>query len=340
MNKVFVFFFLLILLSFTTGCGNGKSGVIVEVTTDTAGITPLFKLLQATTGDGTTDFFSDQFITPTSFTVAFNRFTLFKTQTGTTGTTGSVNNTPSYTVFNIGSTTGTTALSPIVVHLQTGQPQQVKENTTAPTQGTYDHVEYQIRYFEMSIPLCSTNDACESHRLRFYLTADPDPNLSGITPIPGAILISRSPNGTDFSWISKSLGLPFSFDQLLIPAKAPTDPYLVPVTQFPGTGTISPTFSQPISPPLTIDNKPDKEFVFTLNLDLTNLFFFDNTDQTNGFDPGPDFHFNALVRNLDNSRDGKILNGCVNSDPTLCSADFWPGLPNVTLTVSTRDRNS
>lgn len=345
MNKFFIFFFLLILLSFTTGCGKGKSGVVFKVTTDTPDIVQVLKPLQALakpTGDEASDF-PDQFLTPRSLTIAFNSFKIFRITNTTTTGAGNTETASSYTVFDVGSTAGTAAGRPIIVSLTTGQPQDVKENTSTPSQGTYEHVEYGIRYFDMTIPLCDSNNSCEDHRLRVYLTAEPDPDLGNFTPTPGAILISRSVNGTDFSWISQQQGLLGSLDSFPITGGKPPDPYLMPPSQFPVTNAITSTFTQPISPTLEIKDKPDKEFVFTLSFDLTDLFFYDNTDQlgTGALDPGPDFHFNARVPDTatDTSRDGKILFSCTNPIPALCRADFWPGIPPATVSVSQQERN-
>lgn len=342
MKKVFAFLFLLVLFSLATGCGNGKSGVVLKVTTATPDIVQVSKPLQAAakpTGDDASDF-PDQFLTPHSLTIAFNSFKIFKTTTTTTTGTGNTDTASTYTVFDVGSTAGTAAGRPIIVSLITGETQDVKENTSTPSRGTYDHVEYGIRYFEMTIPLCDSNNACEDHRLRVYLTAETDPDLGNFTPTPGAILISRSVNGTDFSWISQQQGLFGSLDSFPITGGKPPDPYLMPPSQFPAAGAITSTFTQQITPVLDIKDKPDKEFVFTLNFDLTDLFFYDNTDQLgNGADPGPDFHFNARVPDTATgiSRDGKILFDCTN--PALCKADFWPGIPPATIDVSEQERN-
>src|SRR5579884_1862725 len=109
-SRVFLSFFLIILFYCITGCGNGKTGIILKVTTDTTGIIPLSKQAQAViaaaTGDGGANF-PNRFLTPTSFTVAFNRFTVFQAETGT-GATQPL--TPvGYTVFDVGSTVGTSA---------------------------------------------------------------------------------------------------------------------------------------------------------------------------------------------------------------------------------------
>ncbi len=326
MKKRFAFLFLFILLSFATGCGNGKSGVIIRVTTDTPGIVPVSKPHRAVTGDLGSDF-PDRNLTPHSLTIAFTSFKLFKTTDQQNTTT-----LPSYTVFDAD------PARPVVVSLTTGETTKVDENNSDPSRGTYNRIEYGVRYIEITIPLCNANDSCEDHRLRFYLTGDPDPDLN-FTPAVGEILISRSVNGTDFSWISQSQGLLASLDLFPITGGRPIDPYLIPsATLFPPSGVVNPLFSQSLTPVLEINEKPDKEFVFTLNFDLTDLFFYDNTDEID-LDPGPDtFHFNALA-DSNSSRDGEIQRDC-GADLT-CRADFWPGIPTVTgVSVTQEDRKN
>jgi len=329
MKKIFGSLFLVTLLSLTTGCGENKSGVVLRVRTDTPGITPLEKPHRAATGD--TDTFTNRTITPHSFKVAFTSFKLIEAQDPDD------TNTPvrSYTVFERDLT------NPIEVSLTSGQTVEVEENDRDPRQGTYNQIEYGIRYFEMTVPLCDTNTSCRDHRFRVYLTPEPDPDLS-FTPIPGAILISEELTGNNFSWISPAVGLPDSIDLFPVTGTIPANPgpVLVPTSQFPTqadtTQGITHLFTVPLGSSLEIDNNPEEEFIFTLNFNLTDLFFYDNTDETN-FDPGPtEFHFNALVDNIDVSRDGKIQNECTTD--TVCRADFWPGVAVPTVTVEEEDR--
>ncbi|MDC4222923.1 MAG: hypothetical protein MPW15_01410 [Candidatus Manganitrophus sp.] len=173
------------------------------------------------------------------------------------------------------------------------------ENTREPSQGTYDRLEYGVRYFEMTIPLCRLNDDCEEHRVRFYLSSETDPLLN-FTPTAGDILISGSRTGDDFNWISTSAGIPLGL--VPITQQRPSDAYQLPPSIFPPTGATNPAiFSEQISPPLEIDSNPEVVFVFTLHFDLSGLFFFDNTDE-DIFDPAPDVHFNALLNDLDETR--------------------------------------
>lgn len=323
MKNIFLSFFLLTLLLLATGCGEGKSGVILRVTTQTPGIAPIQKPHLAVTGDDPNDTLPDRKLTPSSFTVAFTRFRLLEETDPDSDAP-----TPTHTIFDVG------PADPIVVSFTSGQTKEVEETSREPRRGTYNLIEYEVRYFEMTIPLCEPNDDCESRRLRFYLTNEPDPLLN-FTPVAGDILISRSVNGTNFSWIRPTVGLPLSLDLFPITQERPTDAYQVPLTVFP-PGGITPVFRHALSPSLEIEENPDEVFIFTLQFDLADLFFFDNTDEGT-LDTPPDVHFDALVNDLNVSRDGKIQLDCINL--INCKADFWPGLPIVTVTVEQEERD-
>jgi hypothetical protein len=328
MKNVFLSFFLLTLLSLATGCGEGKSGIIVRVKTDTAGIAPIEKPHRAAEGDDPIDPFPDRNLTPSSFTIAFTRFRLFEAREDQDTETP----TRSYTVFERDSS------DPIEISLTSGQTVEVEENNKDPRRGTYDRIEYGVRYFEMTIPLCETNDDCEDRRVRVYVSPQPDPNLN-FTPQVGDILISGSRTGEDFSWISTSVGLPLSVGLFPITGPRPADAYQLPTHIFPPAGATNPAiFPHTLSTPLEVDSDPEKVFVFTLNLDLSGLFFFDNTDE-GSTDTATDPHFNARIEDPTDplSRDGKIENRCTD-DPT-CTADFWPGLPVVTVTQTEEERD-
>lgn len=316
----------MILLFLATGCGEGKSGVILRVTTGTPGVAPISKPHFATAGDVAADLYPDRNLTPSSFTVAFTSFRLFEA--------ADPNNTNapvrSYTVFDRGPS------DPIEISLRSDQTVEAHENKRDPRRGTYVRIEYGVRYIEMTIPLCRANNDCQDRRVRFYLSSEPDPNLN-FTPTAGDILISNSRTGTDFNWISASVGLPFSLGLFPITGTRPADAYQLPPNVFPPPGVIDPTlFSQPLSPPLEIGGSPEEVFVFTLHFDLSGLFFFDNTDEGR-LDTPDSVRFHALVENLTDSRDGKIQRECIN-DPT-CKADFWPGLPPVTVAVTQEERD-
>lgn len=324
MKKILISLFLPALFFLATGCGEGKSGVVLRVTTDTAGVAPVEKLRLATTGDDADDNLPDRNLTPSAFTIAFTRFRLLeKADPGNP-------NAPvdSHTVFD------RSLSDPIEISLTSGQTLKVDENNREPRQGTYDRLEYEVRYFEMTIPLCRLNDDCEARRVRFYLSSEADPLLD-FTPTAGDILISSSETGNDFNWISTSAGIPLGL--VPISGQRPSDAYQLLPSILSPTGATNPAlFSEQISPPLEIGSNPKVVFVFTLHFDLSGLFFFDNTDE-DSFDPAPEVHFNALLTDLNVSRDGKISRECVN--PATCKADFWPGLPPVTVTHAEEDRN-
>lgn len=325
MKNVLISVFLLTLFFLATGCGEGKSGVVLRVTTGTAGIAPIEKPHLAAEGDDPIDLYPDRNLTPSSFTIALTSFRLFEA-TDPNDTNASVR---SYTVFDRDPS------DPIEISLTSDQTIEVEESTRDPRSGTYNRIEYGIRYFEMSIPVCEANDDCENSRVRFYLSSEPDPILN-FTPAAGDMIISGSPTGDDFSWISTDVGLPLSLGLFPITGARPVDAHQVPSNVFPG-GVMNPIISQTLSTPLEVDSSPEEAFVFTLGFDLSGLFFFDNTDEGT-IDTAADFHFNARIEDLNESRDGKLQREC--TDANTCRADFWPAPPppaTVTLTQEERD---
>jgi hypothetical protein len=317
--KKILFVLLLVALS-VSGCGKGKSGAILKVTTSTPLTTPsskagLSKLLLAARGDGEGDQFPDVLLTPSAFTIALKSFKIVQTDTTTIGLGQALK---SYTLFDVGFD------APKIIELNTGTVIDVAEQSNDPPAGTYNRIEYEVSYIEMMIPLCDVSNVCEDRRLRFY--------LNNFSATAFDLLLSQSTKGFDFGWISAAQGLP-----LLIPITnlRPLDPVQIPSSQFETTPP-SPLFSLAL-PPVTIPTKPDGKFIFTLDFNLADLFFFDNTDQ-NTIDRAEPFHFNALVDNdLTTSADGKVRRVCGINVTVPCpaqEANFWPGLPTVTPSAS------
>lgn len=279
------------------------------------------KGLFAAVGDGGGDLFEDQLITPSAVTLGLKSFRLVKQEDDPL-----LEPVPEfYSLFDADPG------DPRVIEFQTGVTEEIAETSSEPREGTYNRIEYEITYLEMIIPLCDANHNCENRRLRFYLDAIFDPEFNLQTE-PLELLLSENENGFLFNWISAALGLPESLGRFPVSGNRPTDPYLA---QIPGT-QLNPSnpslFSLPLNPPLEVPRNPDGEYIFTLHFDLSNLFFFDNTDEAT-IDPNAPFHFNALVPNVSvaTSRDGKIRFSCALSCVT--AADFSPGLPVVTVTV-------
>src|SRR3989338_5251091 len=156
MKKAILSLFLPAFFSALVGCGEGKAGVALKVSTATPGVAPVSKAFLAASGDGDTDF-PDRFITPSSFTIGFKSFKMFRE-----GET-----TPSYTLFEEDPT------APRRFSLTSAQVQEVRENITDPRAGTYDRIEYEVSYYEMIIPLCGLRSTsgrdCHNRRLRYYL---------------------------------------------------------------------------------------------------------------------------------------------------------------------------
>lgn len=317
MKKGLLLASLLLFFSALAACGKGKSGAVFKVTTSTVLSPPSSsKALPAASGDNLDNGFPDQLITPSAFTVAFKSFKFIQQNDNLTQ-----GQTPiSDMVLNA------TFEAPKVVELKTGETTEVAESSSDPRAGTYDRVEYEISYFEMVIPLCDAANRCEDRRLRFYLTHVVDPNLSNFSATAFDLLFSQSPNGFDFGWVSASVGLP-----TLIPITnlRPLDAFPIPADHAPP----GPLFSKALTTPVVIPKKPKSKYIFTLNFDLTDLFFFDNTNDTT-IDPTEPFHFNALVTDLNVSKDGKLQSVCPTpTAPCQTEPRFWPGIPPATVTV-------
>ncbi len=287
------------------GCGNGKSGVVLRVVNDTPSASkPLFKAR----GDEGDD--PDDFITPETLTVGFKSFKLI--QQGET--------TPRYSLFDVD------FASPKVVTL-TSEPQQVAENISDPSVGSYDRIEYAVSYYEMPIPICDAQAECESRKIRFYLTDVADKSLGGIPIQQQELLVSTTENGTQFGWMDDATGLATLFP---LTGPRPALPYRVPGNQFPSRP--SPTFSMTLSSPISVPETPEGKYTLTLHFDLSALFFYDDTDSDEPFnDCGDAFCFNGFA-DANVSRDGKRFQpGKDCPFPCNRSADFWPGLPDVTV---------
>lgn len=326
--KKFLPLLLLFIISASFGCGKGDSGAKLFVTTSTVLSPPASKpvsskALLAAVGDGTGDTFEDQLVTPSAVTLGLRSFRFIKKADPANPT-----QTPeSYIILDADPT------SPHVIQFQTNATKEVAETVSDPRAGTYDRVEYELTYVEMVVPLCGENNACENRRIRYYLTSIADPEIK-LTTAPLEILVANSENSLDFAWVSPLIGLPASLTQFPIAGARPSgndEPIKItsPVTPL---NTANPAlFSLKLPSDLEVPRKPKGKYLFTLHFDLSNLFFFDNTDGGTAIDPSEPFHFNALVSDVLTSQDGKVRASCSTPCPT--SADFSPGLPDVTITV-------
>ena len=313
---------LFLIAPVLSGCGKGDSGARLIVTTDTplaaaASKPARSKTLLAATGESVPDIYPDRFLTPSAVTVGLKSFRFVKVN----DTTAPSQIAESYTVLD------TDPTAPRVIKFQTGVPEEIIETVSDPRAGTYDHIEYEITFLEMVIPLCDALQNCENRRLRVYLTGITDPEIN-LATTPFDLLLSRTENGFDFGWISKTFGISDT-DLFPISGNRPADPVQMANASSAGSSV----FSAPIT--LVVPRKPKSKYVFTLHFDLSNLFFFDNTDEgAEKIDPGPDFHFNARVTDSQVSRDGKVRRDCPPSATPCLTADFSAGFPTATVTVA------
>lgn len=307
-------FILVILL--LTACGDGKSGMGLKVTASTPPAT-------GTVGDGTSDGYIDRFFTPGVYTVAFKSFKMLQQSNNQDQIL------QSHTLFDVGFE------APKVLELTPGEVIDVEESNSEPPEGTYNRVEFELSYIETIVPVCNAVDECTNRRLRVYLTDMTDPALGNFGAVSREILLSQTPEGFDFAWIPRGQGLSSSS---LIPISTlrPAAPYQVISSLFP-TGSDNradrpAVYSKLLPTAIIVPRRPEAKYIFTLDFNLTDLFFFDNTDEA-GTDAGPSFHFNALDE-PSQSLDGKVLRACSDPPPAsdcIISADFGPRFSPVTV---------
>jgi len=282
----------------------------------------------ANNGDGNTDNWADNNLTPTGFAMGIQSATL-------TGSDGS-----SFTIFDQGVDGGSmpNALftrfynSPTTVNF--GYKTDIDN-------GTYDTLELQLVYYENEVD--AYQDATlHPRRMRTYLQ-DYFETLIGKTVTAYDMLIGNgSPTdftvptsgdytdvgstGQDLSWIDPVDGSRCAQRSDCLDGGIP---YQVPTTVFPSATVKIPLTGQEI----VVDSDTDANFVITLTAQIEDLFFYDETDAG-----APE---NALFNYLSDSSsslDGKIQDACTTSD---CSggggnkqqADFWIGPPQFKASV-------
>jgi hypothetical protein len=280
-----------------------------------------------TIGDGKNSDWPDQYLTPTTFAIGFKSATLLQPTT----TVNPIN----FTIFD-----QNTPNNPLVIYLDSAASQTVWDSSSHLPKGTYDTIQLDVVFYEMIIPVFNGNTGDlnpHCRRVRLYLADSTDPNTLGGKPISHLdILLASNDYGFLFNWIDPQSGLP-------APTR-PSAPYQLPTNQLPANTSTTPNIvTLALSSP--IDSSGDnKEFDITLTFDVSDDFFYDETDtgtgNPNAADPNFSQNFNYLApRPLPNitiqpsagvTRDGSLKNACTNINICTDSADFWPGLPSIT----------
>lgn len=328
MKKRIFFFALLISVFITLGCNNEEEGVTLIATTDT----PLFGTVSSLhnpniSGDGDADF-KDAFLTPLSFKAALKSARLIKS--------GDIS--PSYTIFDT-----ETISNPIVASLLTGMQQIIGSNNNFPQAATYDRVVLEISFLELTIPDCGnllTSCVNNGRRMRYYLSSFVDPIL-GVEIKGREILIESPPRKGIFNWIkldSSQLN-PFEIIDTLKTDRGrffpitppitvrPSNPLVIPISQFTRLGFPDPlpstfTWTINLAAPLEIGSEVSGLKKVILKFDLEGILFFDDTNSSSTFDP--------FVGICPPDCDGRLDSMSLLGKP---SADFYPGMPNISATV-------
>ncbi len=298
---------LLLFVFLLIGCES--KGVFIEGTLAVG--TPA---LTTTTGDDNdTSLYNHVFVpdpslsqtTNVSFTIGLNKVVLLS----------STDSSLSYIVFDTGVNTPSTITLPYTANTKF----LFGNSSNKPSNGTYDQVQYQVTFYEMTVPSQVKGD----HRVRLNLAGY---TLNNQAACQNDILL-------DLQFLDQSNGQPLANPR----TACPTPAYQLPSTQFnsefpsppPPTLTDPYVFTLDLPPPgITISDSSDKVTI-KLEFGIDNIFFFDDTEPPNGngfFDP-----FSSCPTT---SCDGRLSSaGTTSGNNSGFSADFWLGFPTVTATV-------
>ena len=220
--------------------------------------------------------------------------------------------------------------------------------TLTPSSGTYDKVQLEISFLEMTIPNCVGSFPFRffNCRLRYYLSSMDDLGL-GVTVGQSDILLeddSLSPGIPFFNWINRDSSEvdPFNavtiFGNTIIPSasrfipavpsffniRSQITPLQVPISQFPIPVTDPFVMTINLDSPLVIPSDPSGLKKVVLNFDLKGLLFFDDTNTNRLFDPWGTSCQSSF--NCDGRLDSMSILG-------RSPADFYPGIPNISVTA-------
>jgi hypothetical protein len=205
--------------------------------------------------------------------------------------------------------------NPTVITLSSS-PQLLSEKSSIPPKGIYDKAEYEIVYYEMTVQVCTSGSApkCEPRQVHLSLADRTGPN--GLSVKTGDVLVASADG--KWGWVDLEKGLPE------IVSTRPDKPVQIPDDKLDDKN--AKLFKTTLATPLGVGSDDDeKEIKLTLEFKTEKLFFFDDTDDDND-------RFNALAPVSASQHDGKGENDC--TSPCTKLADFWPGLPNISLALT------
>jgi len=347
------------------GCKSGGGVSLLATVTTSTNVTVTPKLIEAlgkasvkaalVPGDDGSDGWTDTSLTPTTFGIGINTATLVQPTT----TVSPAN----YVIFDRSLTANNTTNNPIIIYLDSSGVQTIFHNPAVLPQGTYDTVQFEVVFYEMIIPVYDGAGNSHPRRVRYYLEQASDPQLAQVGPghqsaLPFDILISFSDNGFDFRWINNLNGsLNDTRSAIGAASTGGTTPpvtsggvYQIPTSEqgTSGCGSSPSLICATLTTPINMSSGDQKIQEVTLNFDVTNTFFFDDTD-TNPSNPNSsDPNFKGAFNYLDPSRPnspttpaavGQSEDGWLNaacSNPALCTnaALFYPGPPVVSASFA------
>ncbi len=298
------------------GCENENGGVTLKGILDT--MTPA-ATLGNTSGPPGGPGYTNAPLDPSAFRIVLRRAALLKVGEAYSAAS-------SYHIFDAAAPT-----LQRLTELTTLESRILARNANDPPQGNYDRVLLEVAYYESEVTILNgLFPELFPRRFRVYLADQTD--AIGITTIIFKLDIKMedSPRSGSFAWIDRQVGLTptlpgfrpsrSSIVEANVHKLPPTE--LTPGGAVLSSGLITVTLSFPA---VTVPSDLTQPFVIDLKFGVKNLFFFDDTNTNGVFDPFQSCTSSTLTC------DGWLDNPS-KPDPTKGPADFYPGLPALTVT--------
>ncbi|HTP41145.1 MAG TPA: hypothetical protein VML36_01875 [Nitrospiria bacterium] len=256
----------------------------------------------------------------------------------------------SFTIFDQG--TG----APLFTRLYNSPTRVTVASKNDISNGTYDHLELQVYYYEADISAVDAMQQTHIRRLRSYFQSMNEPlvclcnnnNSTAVSPFDMLLSIndmtvptSDNPNDlgdttADLEWIDQTNGSPCT------PRSTCTNnsnaPYQGSTGLFAGYPTVN---NIPLNQTISVDSSTNSTFVINLIAGIQELFFYDETSDTSP--SNTQFNYQYLTSTQPPpapppAQDGTIQLAC--STPN-CSvnpktADFWIGPPTFITSVTSQ----
>ena len=253
----------------------------------------------------------------------------------------------SFTIFDQG--TG----APLFTRLYNSPTRVTVASQNDISNGTYDHLELQVYYYEADISDVDSMNQTHIQRLRNYYQTMSEPLVTNTnnTVMPFDILLSylpalnnemtvptsNNPNdigsgGTNLQWIDQTNGSPCT------PRSNCTNGTNSPYQGNSGLFAGYPTVSIPLPQDIAVDSSTNSTFVINLTAGIENLFFYDETSNTSPTNAQFNYQYLSSTVIPTPPQDGTIQLSCstLNCSVNPKTADFWIGTPTFITSVTSQ----